>query len=301
MLIESVVEKYGARASTIDKLRQRTYTRVFLVETTDPVVGPLAVRSAAGVPQVGAQYSNGLVDTDPAWEWDQAAFCQSVSAQETGDTGRDWEVTCEYGPYDTAEFGADPTTWKPVVSWSWNRVDRLLTHDVDGVAILNTAFQPYDPPPAGDEFRPVLSVRRKELYEDVSLSLAEDYLGKANDAAWNGFAAGVVKCTAITPSTPQWDPTARAWLADVEYSFEINRDTWKTRLVSVGLMQLDSSTPPVAVPITEGGNAVTEPCPLDADGKRLASDADPYVQEWQCVPLVDFTVFAIDLSQRLGA
>lgn len=165
MGIISVYEKLdGTRSTSINNTFTRTYTRTFIVETTGPEVGPLAVRTAGGIPQVGTTYDNGLINTDPDYEVDFGAFVQSIEAQMDGASGGiQWNVTVQYGAYDAQTFGNDPTAWPLKVAHGGERTERVIYFDKNGDRVANSAGDPFDPPITVDDHRVTLSVTRNEL------------------------------------------------------------------------------------------------------------------------------------------
>lgn len=302
MGIVSVAEKAdGTRSGAIDKSWARTYTRQFVVETSGPAVGPLAVRSASGIPQPGTFYTNGLAESDPDYEWDAGAFVTSVEASmDSGSGGIQWTVTVNYGPYDANEFSGDPTTWKIKVTIGGEHTEKVLYFDQDGVPVRNSAGDPFDPPFALDDSRSTLTVTRNELVSTFDLTLAELMRDGINQNAWNGFDAHTVKCGIITTSDPQYDSFNQRWYYTVTYPYTINRDGWKVKLLDAGCNELNEAED-AAIPIMNGGQQVSDPVPLDGTGHRLPVGETPVTLEFNGYKVVDYDIFNLDLDDRLGA
>ena len=308
MAIVSVNEQLGARTGSINAQWQRTYTRVFIVETNDVKDGPYAVRTAVdpntstAIPSIGNSYTNST-GAYAATETDTGSFVQSIEVAEDGGSssgGMQWLVTVKYGPYDATQFSATAVDWPIRVSFGGNHYDKVVWFDQAGNAIRNSAGDPFDSPITRDDTRSVITVERNELVSAFDLTLAESYRDKVNNATWNGFDAKTVKCSSITTGPPQQDANGAIFYV-VTYVFEIDRDTWKKSLLDQGLCQLDSSSPARQTPITDAnGQPVTEAVPLDGSGHRLASNATPVQLDFDVYPAVDFGVFNLDLSLRYG-
>lgn len=306
-LIASVDYKRPAkRSSTQNNLWQRTYHLEFLVETVDDAVGSRAVRLAADpltgfyVPSVGNSYS--FMAGTPYAEADTGSFAQSVTATEDDDGGgRQWTVAVDYGAYDVSgSQPADPTQWAIKVTHEAQSYERVVAFDQDGVAIRNSAGDPFGDPVTVDDSRSVLAVERNELVSAFDLTLSEQMRDKVNAAEWNGFAARTVKSRPVTTSQPQYDATNNVFFYAVKYVFEVNRDTWTRKLLDQGFAAVDPTDGKLKA-VTEGGQPVSEAVPLDGSGHRLPPGGTPVALSFEVYPAADFGVFNLDLSTRLGA
>jgi hypothetical protein len=293
----------GTRSSTINRLWQRTYVRTFLVETTGPQVGAYQVRTAAGIPQPGAFYHNGLAPGDPDYEFDRGSFVESIEAANNSNVdnaGIEWTVTVNYGPYDAGQFGNDPSLWRMKVSFGGERTERVVYKDRSDNAIVNSAGDRFDPPITIDDSRSTMTVTRNELVSAFDLTLAESYRDKINSADWNGFEALSVKCGIIATSEPQYDSNAQVYYYTVTYPFTINRKGWLLDILDAGCNELDVDTG-LPKPIMHKGQAVSDPVPLDGAGHEKEPDAEPVFRTINTYDEVDFEGLNIDLSTRLGA
>ncbi len=307
--IASVNEKMeGARSSTIDRLWRRNYVRTFLVETTDPQVGALQVRTAQDpvtglrIPLPGSFYHNGLPEGDPNFEYDRGSFAETIEAVNDSDVnnaGIQWTVTVSYGPYDAGTFGQDPSLWPIKVSFGGERTEKVISKDRNGNPITNSAGDPFDPPITIDDSRSTMTVTRNELVSAFDLTLAELYRDKINNAEWNGFDAFTVKLGIITTSEPQYDSNAQVYYYTVTYPFTIDRKGWQKDILDSGCNELDAYDIPK--PIMNQGQQVSDPVPLDGSGHRLDVGGDPVYITVDAYDEIDFSGLNIDLSTRLGA
>lgn len=300
-LIASVSERMGGRTGAMDNLGRRKYTRRFTVETTDPLVGPLAVRTATGIPVVGSSYHNGVGSGDPRYEFDLGAFCESVSAAEEGDSGVEWVVTCEYGPFDWTPFLEEAALWPIRVSFGGERTERVDYFDNAGDPILNSAGDPFGDPVTVDDSRVVLTITRNEKVSTFSLAVPETFSDTINDAPWNGFAAKTCKMGVITTGEPTYDPNGKYYYYTVTYPVTIDRATWTKKILDQGFNELTGPYDDEVKPVMNNGQPVSDPVPLDGAGHRLDVYGTPVALDFEVYDEADWSALAIDLSTRLGA
>jgi hypothetical protein len=300
----TLTELKGERRSSVNSRRERTYTRKFVVETDSADVGPKAVRTTTGIPNVGSTYGinigvTGLEETDPG------AFVQSIDADEIGGDDSDgtaWVVTVQYGPYDTASFGSDPLSWKPVVSFGGRELEKVVAFDKDGNAILNSAGDQFGDPVLIDDSRSTFNIVRNELVSSFSPSFAATYCNRCNADVWNGFAIGTVKLGIISTGDPTLDTNSGLYYYAVNYPVEVNSDGWKASVLDQGFAEKKTVSGVVkSVPITTAGQPISEAVPLDGSGHRLAPGGTPVKLDFDVYPRINFSGLSINLSNRLGA
>lgn len=309
MGILSVVECYGERSASINLMYERTYARVFDVETSDPEMGPVSVRVAVDpvtgvlIPQPGSSYTNGLLDTDPLYEFDLGAFVNTIKVDPDG-TATNWKVTVEYGPFNTAEFSGDPTLWRVRVQFNGEKQDRVIDFDRDGVPCRNSATDRFGDPITIDDHITLLTITRNEKISGTGafdMNLASDYSDTINDAPWNGFDAGHCKMGIISSSEEKWDPNAQIWYYTITYPVQVSRKVWRKDILDQGFNELvgtgSTATPR---PIMNGGQPISDPVMLDGTGHRAAITATPTVLVFEVYEETDWSLLGINLATRLG-
>lgn len=296
MAVVSVSAKLGSRSTSIDRSYQRKYAQDYIVETDDPLTGAIAVRAAAGVPQLGDYF----VDSDGAY--DHGAYVEAIEATEesTENGGYQWLVRVTFGPYDTSTFGSDPMLWPLRVSFGGEPVDKVIWFDKTGAPIRNSATDPFGEPIVIDDSRSTFVATRNELVSAFDMTLANEMSDVINDAAWNGFAAGTVKCGIITTSDEQYDPTNNVYYYTVKYPFSVKRDGWVKDVLDAGFAELDGGSPPKPKPILNNGQPLSEPVPLDGSGHRLATTGTPVTLSFDVYDEADYAIFNMDFTIRLG-
>lgn len=301
MAIVSVEEVKGKRSGSIDQMWRRTYTRVWRVQTDDPATGTIAVRTAVDpnfptdplrrIPSPGNTYDTGV-------EHDYGAFAGPIEVQEETEDGKSWLVTVTYSPYDMSQFGPDPTAWLPRIQFGSQKYEKAVDKDQNGNPVTNSAGDPFADPITIDDTRDIITVTRNELVATFDLSLASQFRDKVNLNPWNGFDAKTVKCSSIVTSEPRYDSNNQVWTYEVQYVFEINRDTWKAKPLDQGFTYLSGGVRKI---FQDGdGQRVDEPKLLDGSGGKLASGGTPVYLSLDVYPAVDFSAFNIDFSKCLG-
>ena len=302
-----VKENPESRECEIDALYRRTYRRSFDVRFTGAdawKAGPIAARTASGIPQIGNTYNNGLAGVDPYYEEDLASWCNRIATKlksaGNNPSHAKYQVTCDYGALEYAQFGNDPANdWPIKVQFGSATYERVILIDQAGDAIANSAGDPFAEPCLESDDRPLLVVTRAERVDAYDFALSNVYRNSTNNATWNGFAAHVVKCKAITTGDPTYNQPNNYYYYMVQYVFELNRDLWKYRPVDQGYAYLDGGArKPILDEVTR--QIASEPRFLDGSGGILDPGDPPVALEFQTIPALDFSLFNLDLAAALG-
>lgn len=269
-ITESFLEGSNEATWTLqDSKLQHNYTRTLIAVTDDKMTLSHQILNATGVagggtwphftqiPSLGTVYFDGV-----SGEQDTFAICSSIAVSRIGQSLA-WKVVMSYETWNPAFNNVDPTANQPRVSWSYARYEKIADQDIYGNAIVNTAFDPFDPPVVKDANRPVLKVTRTEANFDHQW--AGDLESALNTDTFAGYPAGMVKVSNIS-ATDRWDPL-QGQLWDVEYEFEFDVDGWNKNVLSSGYRQLVSGN---SVNILDhNGSPITTPALLDASGAQI--------------------------------
>jgi hypothetical protein len=305
MSILSVDEQFGQRSCSVNELYQRTYTRSFIVVTSDPYVGPIAVKGASGIPTIGAHYQNGVAEADPRHEYDFGSFVQGIQVDETPDGAQiEWKVTVQYGPWSPAVFGSNPVEWPLRVTFGGERTEKVIEFDKTGAPIRNSAKDKFGDPVTIDDHITTLLVTRNELVSTFDIELASAFSDSINDATWNGIPARQAKMGIITTSEEKYDSNGFVWYYTVTYPVQVGRVPWKKNLLDQGYGALQQPAPldPFVYMSIKGpdGQPLTDPRALDGTGKILSPSGSPVTLPFYVYDETDWSVLDIDLSVRLG-
>ena len=151
----------GSRSLNWNLQSGRSYQRRFRVLTDSQDDGPVVVMSALGL-AYGDRYNPSYNSS----EADLFAYNNSITCDAAGDDGIEWIVTANYSWYDPLQAGGgqnqNPLLMPIEVSWDMRDLEAALDRDIDGNPILNTAFDPYDPPLMTDDTRLTMTIVRNE-------------------------------------------------------------------------------------------------------------------------------------------
>ena len=126
------------------------------------------------------------------------------------------------------------------ISLDYDRFQRPLVNDQNGVAVVNSSNEQFDPPVEYDDSRPTLTMTRNELAPPDAL--AADYKDVCNSDSWYGQAAYTWKCGGIKYQRA-YENNVLYW--KVTYIFHLNPLGWYERVLDRGSFWIgdDGKTP----------------------------------------------------------
>ncbi len=156
-----------------------------------------------------------------------AVKCRSRSISRPG--LNKWEVTAQYGVPPGGEWsaidGADPINTKPAITWSDGKIAVPSDIDLNGYAFVNSAGDPFEPPPTRYIKVKSLMITRYEKGYDYNKYRPYEETVNASDITIGNvtFYAGEILCNSIQPSdTYNLEPTGILNIP-IGYSFDIMR------------------------------------------------------------------------------
>ncbi len=288
MAVTSVKEDFQARGGntsisgggTASSKATTTYTRRFVVQTSDVNDGPQIVKSATGVPKPYSSYSSGN-------DIDHTAQVLSIDAKPRNNAPTVWDVVVQYStdapqPPDSGG-GKDPVnkpTDRPTkYSLNTQTVTRAITTDpITGRAIVNSAGDAFHPTPEAEYYLTQITVQRVE--DILMFQTAMTTVGRINAAPFTIHGTPVPKHQARLMSlaqSPFFENGLEYW--DTSYVVLIDPNGWDVNLLDQGLRKqvrnaADGSYK-VYVITDPLGVAVNAPVNLDGAGGVLAAGAAP--------------------------
>jgi hypothetical protein len=254
----------------------RRYTRVYKVTTDNPALGPGQICTLTPDLLYQSWVSGTEVDLWALLKKKSAKMVETPS-------GHFWEVTCEYDsePFEKGEGGTSPTggptdnnnqapdvrPWQ--IEYGTNKTTKLLVKDLNGVEVVASNGQPYDPALEIPVCRPTITITAYKAIPADSLANVAFYAGSINLNAWQGLAAKTVMCTEYKLQS-QYEQGSWWWQKTV--SFEIYDEPLNpVKVLDCGTFERNSMAGIKYVPILDPtGNPVTSPVPLDGGGRKLA-------------------------------
>ncbi|CEF48257.1 unnamed protein product [uncultured bacterium] len=276
----------------------RGFTAKYRVVTDDANDGPYTVMKSAGF-KFGDRYNPG-----PASEADRSTFATSFNCDAVDGDPCLWIVTVGYGPWDANQVGnpdANPLNNPIDVSWGFREYAEVLTRDLNGRLVRNTAGDPFDPPVEYDDPRLMLTVIRNE--PSLPLTMLP-YRNAINSDPFAGFDPYFAKALPIQAKN-LWHQDA-GWYYEVTYQFEFlvpkiggNVDGYRKKILSQGYRAI-SVVSGKQYHVTYKGIPVNSPVLLDSNGFTLGLYSDPYFIDTPAYPELPFSAFGFDTTAISG-
>jgi hypothetical protein len=264
LLGEQSQGKSSVRSSGGVPVLDETYH--YLVRTSSAAEDRLTVLSTAGLPQVGITLSSGGV-----------AVCRAVDAVRREDQRTLWDVTATFSSeveerQGTQAVSGDPTAWIPIYETKFERLQEILTEDVDGDAIANSAGQPFETGIVRSRFIPIW-----EFYQFESASVDDEQVLERNEvvnsAIFKGKDVHTLLCTVMSSVIGFYYGNRRRL---TRYALRYNSKTWKHKRLDVGTVYLsDGKHKPY---LDDNGNVILGG--LDGLGAKVAVGTKPAVLEF---------------------
>lgn len=249
----------------------------YLVETSSVTEDRLSVLSAAGLPQAGITLSSGGV-----------AVCRTVDAVRREDQRTLWDVTATFSSeveerQGTQSISGDPTAWVPIYETKFERLQEILTEDVDGDAIANSAGQPFETGIVRSRFIPIW-----EFYQFESESVTDEQVLDRNEvvnsAVFKGKDIHTLLCTVMSSVIGFYYGNRRRL---TRYAVRYNKQTWKHKRLDVGTAYLDNGA--LKPYLDDEKNVILGG--LDGAGAKVAIGSKPSILEFDQYPEKAFADF----------
>ena len=277
---------------------------IYYVQTDSATDGRDVVLAYVGLPQMFDAYS---LDA-----YDPAARVVGRDPRQLGPKHWDvmirWDSRLELGGADDPEaLSRNPLDWRPKVSVNSEQYPEIISKviaengqdyfgpgDHKFTGVTNSAGEPFDPPLSIPEERPVIVISRNEAV--VSLAQVHKFNGAVNSAPFQGASARQLRLKIFVQTKQSMDiGDYRVWYYPVTYRLQYRRETWDLQPLNKGTYYLDGTDKKAF--LTEEGQPFIGL--LDADGGKLAADADPTFQRFRGHRVEDFNAITPALPQQL--
>lgn len=297
------IRREGTATQSKEQGSIREYRREFIVHTNNRYDGPLVVLSAPGLPQLYFPYVT-------LEEQDDFALCTRVHASPLSDKSPfTWLVEADYSTDHQDEKNNEnpenPLAEPAEVSFDFETKSVVVTRALDPDAssaqtsmnpkfmdpnnvkgqapdpleltkgIVNSAGEPFDPPPEMEDSIPTLTISRNEAFFNPMLATAfkgavnsDDFLGaKPRQACIKGISA-----------SRQQKGSFRFW--KVNYVIAFNRETWDLQLLDHGTYSFSpKKTEEVARIDVNAVKAATEAANANVDDASKARAVQAAVED----------------------
>ena len=256
------------------------HNRAFLALTDSISDDETVILSHADCPKVGDIHPN---DVD--------AYCRSVRATNQDFSKKVWTVEAEYST--DREINISPIADPVEITWDTENYQRPYFKDRNGYGITNSAGDPYDPPPEGDDSRWTVTVTKNV---DVVPEWILTYRDSVNAAAFNldGLAIPAGSAKIMSIKIGKWEKRSIFWYRTVSITMAIDSAGWQLSLLDAGFRKI-SGAGRVNITNSIDGENVTSPVPLNGSGGVLAAPtaATCIFRNFDIYPSKDFSVLPL--------
>lgn len=275
VLGERSAGKSSVRSSGGIPILDETYH--YLVETSSAAEDRLTVLSASGLPQVGITLSSGGV-----------AVCRTVDATRREDQRTLWDVTATFSSeveerQGTQSVSGNPAEWIPIYETKFERLQEIMTEDVDGNAIANSAGQPFETGIVRSRFIPIWEFYQFEP-ESVSDETVLSRNEVVNSAVFKGKDIHTLLCTVLSSVIGFYYGNRRRL---TRYAIRYNSKTWKHKRLDVGTVYLDDGKHKPY--LDDNGNVILGG--LDGAGAKVTIGEKPEILEFDQYEEMAFSDF----------
>ena len=287
----SCIEVAEGRSGNVDFKYQREYVRNFKVVVDTPTYGAYYAASCPSLPVI---YS--IHPEDPR------ARCIRLTPSQSSEDPTLWEVRADYAysvdfagvdpRIDSQQLGVDPGSRQqdPMLrlnDYSISTAKRpwSIVQDQAGNAILNSAGDPFIPPPEIEIVEATITIGMNSLVAPTPAWLGS--VGKVNSNSMiigpYAFGIGTLRMAHIT-AQPVYEYLTPYWRWSIEFGY---RPSWQFIVLDAGLRQLVGGK---LVPIYDPGTAIptSVPLPLNGFGSALAAGGVPQFRAFDIYPRVSF-------------
>lgn len=266
----------------------RTATLTYKVSFDGADAMPSEVLALDGVPHKG-----------DSLDGDVKCKCRSVEAEQiAGGTNRSlWSVVAEFTT-DKDAIGDDPRYPTKAAEYSYGFDVREEAIDRDRSdpqkPIVNTAFDPFDPPVTIEAPVPVLEINVNIAEEDFDENWIAQFFRATNSGTFRGQSEGKWLCQDVRATQQEWtddDDEDHTYFA-CSFKLAFNKDGWKLKKLSQGFRELvDGEDGQEKRPIAYGGRDVSSPVMLSSAGQAILGDdpEDAYYCEFTVYDSVSFS------------
>jgi hypothetical protein len=249
----------------------------YLVKMADYTADRVDALSVAGVPQVGTtQSANGY------------AVCRTVDAVRRENQRLYWDVTATFSSevderQSQQTVSGNPTEWVPIYETKFERLQEVVTKDLSGARVANSAGQPFETGLIRARFIPIW-----EFYQFEPDTLTDEQVIERNEVVnsteFKGRDQHTLLCTILSSVVGFYYGSRRRL---TRYAIRYNKYTWKHFRLDVGTVYLEGGVHRAY--LDDDGNVMLGG--LNGSGGKVSPGAEPALRQFTMYPEVDFATF----------
>jgi hypothetical protein len=249
----------------------------YLVEMADVTADRIDALSVSGVPKPGI--------TKSAYGY---GVCKTVNAVRRENQRRFWDISAVFSSeveerQSVQSVSGNPTEWVPIYETKFERLQEHATKDQGGIAIANSAGQPFENGIIRARYIPIW-----EFFQFEAASVTDENVIQrnetVNDAVFKGRAEKTLLCTVMSSVIGYYYGDRRRL---TKYALKYNSATWVHKRLDVGTVYLEGGE---HVPYLDSeGNVMLGA--LDGSGAKVTPGQPPAVLEFNMFPTSTFASF----------
>ena len=259
-------DKLGSERGSLNVDGKKEYTRVITISA-------LIADTIVTVENAGPN----KYDPHPA---DPDSLCKSIHPRKIENLANGnaiWELECKYtndfgegggiGGSDLRQNIENPFSRPTIYSTSTVKIEVARFKDLNGVYYLNSAVDPFDPPPVSFVVCPVLTARKNVASLDMSFE--NYYVNKVNANSFYGVSPGYALIENISTEGPHFTENYTFYTRSFEIHF--NPEGWHPqKILDAGPRYFNDDMEKVYTQ-DDSGTESTGLTLLDADGKKTTT------------------------------
>lgn len=248
----------------------------------------LVLAPAKDTPYVDVLLTPGLPSVNLSVSPSGYGICRSKSATRSTVNPKYWDVVCEFSSeveegQNNSDPTSDPSVWVPVYETKFERLQEVVTKDLAGTSIANSAGQPFENGLTISRFIPVW-----EFWQFEAATITdEDIIERnetINDATFRGRAAETLLLT-VNSSVVGFYYGQRRRLT--QYSLRYNSKKWTHKRLDVGTVYKSGTTHKSY--LDADGQVILGG--LNGSGGKVAVGDPPATREFDMYEQLDFSDF----------
>ncbi len=186
----------------------------------------------------------------------------------------------------------DPVNQPAVYEWLHAVSSEPIDTDVNGLPILNSSDEAYDPPISNDIYDQVLRVTRNQVSFDAIF--ASNFIGSVNADWFYDSPPGTVKMK-VFDGRQSRAADLFYWAVTMEFEFRV--DSWDRRVRDEGFRTIDTATtgsvPSYEILKDKDKAPLSQPALLDGFGNQLVVGDVPVFNSFQLDPRRNFSELGV--------
>jgi hypothetical protein len=265
----------GIRSSGGVPILDETYH--YLVKMAAVTADKVDALSVSGVPLVGiTQTINGY------------AICKTVDAVRREDQRLYWDVTAVFSSevderQSVQNIKGNPTEWVPIYETKFERLQEVVTKDLAGNRVANSAGQPFETGIIRSRFIPIW-----EFYQFEPDTVTDEQVIERNEvvnsAEFKGRDEHTLLCTVLSSVVGFYYGSRRRL---TRYAIRYNEYTWKHYRLDVGTVYLEGGVHRAY--LDDDGNVMLGG--LNGTGGKVSPGTEPALRQFTMYNQVDFASF----------